>query len=103
MTNQPDTWKENFDTQFAKWHLASVEPQEFKEFGLYDYVVMFIENLLSSSQALARRSGIEEAMRVVEGMKGRKKFADDWEGEGWLQAIRHIELALQEKLDTKGE
>lgn len=89
------TWKEEFDKRFASTeHVDEIAGAVSRE-----TIKSFVESLLSSSQALARRSGIEEAMRVVEEMKAQRHVL----GTSDLHLIVREETlqALQEMVDTK--
>lgn len=109
---KPDTtWKEEVVSHAKEYarmsYLVSEEnhsPNE--EISALDRLLGVVESFLSSSQALARREGIEEAMRVVEESKkwaeeGLKEIPNSLIHTAVLAVIEDRLQALQEKLDTK--
>lgn len=101
MTNQPDTtWEDKFWEEVSEYNL-SLDNENF------DDLISFVK----SREALARREGIEEAMRVVEGFKVKglgnlsNRGVEGFQKEVGTQQnemLWDIVEALQEKLDTKG-
>lgn len=104
---KPDTtWKEEFYRKFTITGWNNLTPvQILSRENLPESVIAFIESLLSSSQALVRREGIEEAMRVVESQMFDETKEDFYPPDDGRvnDSLRAILRALQEKLDTKGE
>lgn len=112
---KPDTtWKEPEFVGFVTGvgpilTFQSVSKDEKTAVVALDDLLKFDKEL----QALARREGIEEAMRVVKGMDMGSICSAHQKRDPLCQmcnssdkynmALRHVVEALQEKLDTKGE
>lgn len=78
--------------------------------GIWQELLETFREILSSSQALAHRSGIEEAMSVVKDMKPSvwkmiviEHYDVLKKVEARNDVLKEVIQALQEMVDTKGE